>query len=209
MAKDSMPQVPVSTVPVLVVELWRLLSAHRPAVGQERVFDRLRGLVVGQLRTVGRRTVTQALLSLGLVESDPRACYRLLGRGRVGYTALTRCYPQQTLADIRAAGPSVVVVDGVQTHRTSRRMPGTAWLKCPRNPPWKPGSPRAWFFVPLAALLPRWAGYSRALPLRLDPAFPPKAVPGAAVPCTEAQAGLTQLRWVRDELASRASAGGL
>jgi hypothetical protein len=90
---------------------------------------------------------------------------------------------------------------GVQLPRTSRRMPETAWLKCPQNPPWKPGSHRAQFFVHLAALLPRWEGYSRALPLRLDPAFPPKAVPGAAPARTEAQAGRRQLHWVRGALA--------
>src|SRR5205807_4342167 len=51
----------------------------------------------------------------------------------------------------------------------------------------------------LAVLLPRWDGYSRALPLRLDPAFPPKAVPGAAPPQTEGQAALAQGQWLRAE----------
>jgi hypothetical protein len=92
------------------------------------------------------------------------------------------------------------VVEGLQIPRRSRTRPGTAWLKCPRTPPWKPGSQRAHFFVHLAALLPRWPGYSRALPLRLDPAFPPKAVPGAAPPQTEGQAALAQVHWLRTEL---------
>jgi hypothetical protein len=53
------------------------------------------------------------------------------------------------------------------------------------------------FFVHLAALVPRWQGSSRALPLRLDPAFPPKAVPSAAEPRTEGPAALLQMRWRR------------
>jgi hypothetical protein len=32
-----------------LVELWRLLAAHRPAVHQARCFDRLRARVVGQV----------------------------------------------------------------------------------------------------------------------------------------------------------------
>ena len=79
-------------------------------------------------------------------------------------------------------------------------MPGTAWLKNPRTPPFKPGIHRAQRYLHLAALLPRWQGYSRALPLRFVPAFPPKAVPGAAEPLTEWAAGLAQLHWLRGEL---------
>jgi hypothetical protein len=199
MTQRTMPPAPPA-LPPLVLELWRLLAAHRPAVGQRRVFDRLRALVVGQLCTVARHTLTQALLALGLQDTDPSAFYRLLGRGRVCYATLTRCFLRETLAQVPAEGPYVVVVDGVQVPRTSRRMPGTAWLRCPRTPPWKRGCHRAQFFCHLAALLPRWRGYARALPLRLDPAFPPKAVPGAAPPATEAQAGLAQLAWARAEL---------
>jgi hypothetical protein len=183
-----------------VVALWQLLAAHRSAVGQQRVFDRLRALVVGQLCTVARHTITQALLALGLQDTDASAFYRLLGGTRLCYDTLTRCFFRETLAQVPADGPYVVVVDGVQVPRTSRRMPGTAWMRCPRTPPWKRGCHRAQFFVHLAALLPRWRGYARALPLRLVPAFPPKAVPGAAPPQTEAQAGLAQVAWTRAEL---------
>lgn len=186
--------------PPLLQELWRLLAAHRSAVGQQRVYDRLRGLVVGQLCTLFRHTVTQALLALGLTNTDPGAFYRLLGRGRVCYETLTRCFLRETLAQVPESGPYVVVVDGVQVPRSSRRMPGTAWLPCPRTPCFAKGSHRVQFFVHVAALLPCWQGYSRALPLRLDPAFPAKAVAGAAPSQTEAHAASAQMTWVRREL---------
>jgi len=64
----------------------------------------------------------------------------------------------------------------------------------------QPGSKtRAQRYLHLATLLPPWHGYSRALPLRFVPAFPPQAVPGAAEPCKEWEAGLAQLTWLRDE----------
>jgi hypothetical protein len=93
------------------------------------------------------------------------AFYRLFSLSRLDYSVLTRCFVHQTLAQIPADGPYVAVVDGVHLPRSSRRRPGTSWLKCPRRPPWKPGIHRAQRFVHLAALLPRWQGYSRALPL--------------------------------------------
>jgi hypothetical protein len=202
MIQDSTPAPALApaALPALRRELWRLLAAHRPAVRQTRVFDRLRALVVGQLCAVARHTLTQLLLTLGLVDTEPSAFYRLVGRARLDVDTLARCYLHETLADVPVEEPYVAVVDGLQIPRNSRTMPGTAWLKNPRPPPWKPGSQRAQFFVHRAALLPRWQGYSRALPLRLDPAFPPKAVPGAAPPQTEGQAALTQLQGLRAEL---------
>jgi hypothetical protein len=53
-------------LPPLLGELWRLLAAHRPAVGQARCFDRLRALVGGHLCTAARQTLTQGLRALGL-----------------------------------------------------------------------------------------------------------------------------------------------
>ena len=63
-------------LPPLLVELWRLLAAHRPAVHQARCFDRLRALVLGQVCSAARRTITQVLLTLGLVDADWSAFYR-------------------------------------------------------------------------------------------------------------------------------------
>lgn len=88
-------------------------------------------------------------------------------------------------------------------------MPGTSWLKNPRNPPFKPGSHRAQRFLHLASLLPcTEAGYSRALPLRWEPAFPEKAaLPDGMEPRKEWEAALDSLRWLRERLdgADRAS----
>lgn len=191
---------PGPTVPPLLVEWWRLLAAHRPAVQQTRCFDRLRALVVGSVLTVARPTITSLMAALGLTDADWSAFYRLFSAGRLEYDPLTHCFLGETLAEIPPEEPYVAALDGTQLPRASQRMPGTAWLKAPRTPPFKPGIHRAQRYLHLAALLPRWRGYSRALPLRFVPAFPPKAVPGAAAPCTEWAAGLAQLAWLRAEL---------
>jgi len=71
---------------------------------------------------------------------------------------LSACFLRETLGQILDEGPYVAVVDGVQLPRSSRTMPGTAWLKNPRTPVWKPGIHRAQCFLHLAALLPRQRG---------------------------------------------------
>jgi hypothetical protein len=181
-------------------EVWRLLAAHRPAVAQARCYARLCALVLGFLGRVSRPTITGVLLALGLHDADGSAFYRLFSRERVDYDALTRCYLGETLPQMPADSPYVAVLDGTQLPRSSRTMPGTAWLRNPRTPPFKRGIHRAQRYLHLAALLPRWQGYSRALPLRFVPAFPPKAVPGAAAPQAEWAAGRAQLQWLRGEL---------
>jgi hypothetical protein len=183
-----------------LVELWWLLTSHRPAVRQTRCFDRLRALVVRQVCSAARRTLKPVLLTLGLVASDWNTFYRLFSVPRLDFGVLTRCFLHQTLAQIPADAPYVAVVDGVHLPRASQRMPGMSWLKCPRTPPFKPGIRCARRCVHLAALPPRWQGYSRALPVRCVPAFPPTAVPGAATLHSEWDAARAELCWLRTQL---------
>ena len=158
-------------------------------------------LVFGSLFAFARHTISQVLLALGVTEEDWSGWYRLFSEPRVDVEALNAELVRQTLAEIPAAGPYVVAVDGVQVPRWSLRMPGTSWLKAPRTPRWKPGIHRAQRFFHLAALLPiTRQGYSRALPLRWVPAFPPKAVPGRTAPRTEAQAACAECAWLRRQL---------
>ncbi len=54
----------------LVSALFGLLGAHRPAFRQERAFRRMRALLLGHLFSFARRTVTQALVALGMTDHD-------------------------------------------------------------------------------------------------------------------------------------------
>jgi len=185
----------------LLTCLLELLAAHRSAFGQERPYRRCVALVLGSLFAFARHTISQVLLVLGVTEQDWSGWYRLFSVPRVDPEALGAEMVRQTLARIPAEGPYVVAVDGVQVPRWSLRMPGTSWLKAPRTPKWKPGIHRAQRFFHLAALLPVTEhGYSRALPLRWVPAFPPKAVPSRTPPRTEVQAAVAELGWLRRQV---------
>lgn len=187
--------------PLLLPELRAVLLAHRPAVGQDRVFARMTTLVLGLVCAFSRHTLTQTLVALGLGELDWSAAYRLFRQPRLDYAELTRCFLRQTLRHVPGDQPYVVALDAVQVPRQSRTMPGTSWLHDPHSPPFKRGIHRAQRYSHLAWLTPRSIlGYCRALPLRFLPAFPAKAVAGAAAPTTEATAGVAQVGWTRDEL---------
>lgn len=191
-----------TSLPPLLAALCGLFRSHRGAFQQERSFRRMQALLFGQLFSFARRTVTQALVALGLTDHDWSGFYRLFNEPRINYEALTGYFLSETLQHVPETEPYVTVVDGVQVPRHSRKMPGTSWLKNPRTPPFKPAPHRAQRFLHLATLLPRTEeGYSRALPLRWEPAFPEKAVlPQDIDPRKEWEAALDSLRWLRDHL---------
>ena len=194
-----------TTTPIprpLLPELFALLAAHCPAFRQERPSQRSVALLLGWVCAFGRHTLTQVLLALGLGETDWTAFYRLFSRRRVDYDVLSRCLLAETLAQVPATRPYLVGLDATQIPRHSRTMPGTSWLRHLGTAIFRAGIHRAQRFVHLAWLpQPSPAGYSRAVPLRFDPAFPPKAVPApGSPPQTEWAAGLAALTWLRQEL---------
>jgi hypothetical protein len=186
----------------LLHNLLALLAEARPAFGQARVFARAEALVLGQLLTLGRHTITQSLVALGLVDDDWSGFYRLLSEPRLDVAALRRALFCQTLGHTLPREPYVVAVDGVQVPRHSRTMPGTSWLRAPRTPVWKPGIHRAQRFGDVAWLTPRSAnGYSRAIPLWWQPALPAKARCAAEVgPRKEWEVALESAGWLRRQL---------
>lgn len=190
--------------PSLLSELFRLLEAHRGAFRQRRTFLRTQALLFAHLFCFARRTITQALLTLGVVDSDWSAFYRLFSvASRIDYEALSGRFLKETLEHFEdeEAAPYVTVVDGVQIARHSHKMPGTSWLKSPRTPPFMPGIHRAQRFMHLACLLPTSeAGYSRALPLRWESAFPEKAIGTGGEPTKEWEAALVAIAWLRERL---------
>lgn len=196
MADATTPSAPV---PPLLGELFSLLAAHRPAFRQERMHQRSSALVLGWLATFGRHTITGVLLALGLGQSDWTAWHRLFSRGRVDAEQLSACLLGQTLSLAPAEQPYVVGIDATQIPRTSRTMPGTSWLRHPGTAVFAAGLHRAQRFLHLAWLpQPAPTGFTRAVPLRLDPAFPAKAVPVPQHPPTkEWEAGVAALVWVR------------
>lgn len=184
----------------LIKNLFDLLEAHRPAFGQERVFLRVVGLVFGELWAFGSHTITKLLLALGLHEEDWTSWYRLFSRERFKEEETAHILFDQTLVHVSEDALYVVGGDGTQIPRDSRKMEGSSWLKCPRNPPFKYGIHRAQRFMHGSWLVPAENGYSRAIPLRMLPAFPPKAVRTLHEATTEGSAGIQFMAWVRERL---------
>jgi hypothetical protein len=205
----SQPTTSAATAPstdaVLLPILLVLLAAHRPAFRQERPYQRCVALTLGHMCAFSRHTITQLLVSLGLGGVDWSGFYRLFSVPRLGYDRLTTCFLRETLTHVPGEQPYQVGLDGVQIPRSSQRLPGSSWLKAPRTPAWRPGIHRAQRFVHLAWLVPMAAaGYSRAIPLRLEAAFPAKAAQARRAPIQsprlEWEAGRDALVWLRGAL---------
>jgi hypothetical protein len=186
----------------LLKQLIRLLQAHRHLFRQERVFQRVAMLVVAELVVFARHTVTQLLMSVGLVEKDWSGWYRLFSHSRFPYDQASEILFSETLRHVKPDEPYVVAGDGTQTRRSSRKMEGAHWLHNPQSPVFKRGIHIAQRWFNGSWLLPAEKGYSRALPLRWLPAFTEKSQPKATGPCKEWEAARAFLLWVKEQLAA-------
>lgn len=178
-----------------------LLQPFRSICLQERPVVRLTALAVAMVINYGRQTITQALATLG-VTGDWSAFYRLFNTPRLHADDLARQLGAASLALMPLDAPVVVAIDSVQIPRSSQHFPGSSWMYNPTSPVFKRGIHRAQRWVHLAMLLPQSAtGYSRAVPVRFDPAIPEKGHrPKGIAARTEWEVGLDQLHWMRTML---------
>jgi hypothetical protein len=187
--------------PNLLKNLFDLLVAHRPIFKQERTYRRVEALVLAEIFTFGRHTVTQLLMTLGLTRLDWSAWYRLLSQKRFDPEQANAVIFAETLQHVETGEMYVVAADVTQTPRSSRDMEGCGWLRHLRTPPFMAGihAAQRWFHG--AWLIPAENGYSRAVPLRWLPAFTEKSAPTAHAPCKEWEAAVQFLSWIRQQLA--------
>jgi hypothetical protein len=186
--------------PQLLKHLMDLLVAHRPIFKQDRIYQRVVALVLAELFVFARHTVTQLLMVLGMTGQDWSAMYRVFSRGLFDYERASQVVFGETLKHVGENAVYVVVGDGTQTPRSSRKLEGVGWLRNLRTPPFKVGIHLAQRWFNGSWLVPSEAGYSRALPLRWLPAFTEKSQPVAHAVCKEWEAAVQFLRWVRDQL---------
>ena len=186
----------------LVKEMLEIMGASREGFGQERVYMRAVLLALAEIMSFGQHQITDLLRSVGLTQEDWTAWYRLLQKPtRMDEARLAQEMVKQTCQHQGKDGLYVVGIDSTTVPRSSQRMEGTSWHKCPRNPAWRVGIHRAQRFVHLSWLAPLEAGYSRAIPLRWLPCFPEKAVRQAHEAQVEQQTGVEALKWLRQALA--------
>jgi len=195
---DHTPE--VKEVPTLLAALWELLQGARSAFGQERVFRRAVALVFGELFALGRHTVTQLLRALGEEDQDWSAWYRLLRKERWDEAKLAGRLVEETVQHVSVEEPYVVTLDAVRIYRTGKQVAGSGWWPSLRTAVFRRGLERAQRFVEGAWLTPVQEGYSRAVPLRWLPAVTAKSVASQETPCTEWEAGVKVLTWLRAQL---------
>ena len=186
--------------PVLLTELLPLLEGARDCFGQERVFRRAVALSFAEFFTLGRHTITQLLRTLGAVEQDWTAAYRLFSAGRFDEALAGLYLFKQTLLQVPETEPYLLTGDAVHIYRTGTEVAGSSWVRAPNTAPFRRGLQRGQRFVEIAWLTPNEASYRRAVPLRWLPAVTEKAVPSDATPCKEWEAGLQGVQWVRESL---------
>lgn len=184
----------------LLPELINLINQHGKLYKQERIFNRVLGLVMAELFTFARHTITQLLLALGLTGDDWSAWYRLFSEERFDAEGASSVMAQEMVGEVAATEPFTMGADGFHVPRCSRKMPGTGWMPGLRTARFNSGSERGQRYVEGSWLTPIENGYSRAVPLRCVPAFTQKSVPAAEAPRTEVEAGLAIVAWMRQQM---------
>jgi hypothetical protein len=195
----------MSTIPQnseLLKNLFDLMAEQPRVAEQARVRERVELLVMAELFTFGRHTVTQLLMSLGLTEQDWSAWYRLFSEGRFDYEAASAGLVTESLRYVGVDEVYVVAGDATQTPRSSRKIEGSGWLRNLRTPPFMVGIHAAQRWFNGSWLIPAENGYSRAVPLRWMPAFTEKSQPQTVAPLKEWQACAQFLHWLRAQMAA-------
>ena len=160
----------------LLTEMMGLVAKCEAVYKQKRVFNRILALVMAELFAFGRHTITQLLLTLGLVDEDWSAWYRIYSEGRFDEEATGAVMLGEALTEVPAAEPFMVGEDGFHVPRSSQTMPGSGWMRGLRTAKFKPGIQRGQRFVEGSWFTPMVNGYSRAIPIRSLPAFTVKSV---------------------------------
>jgi hypothetical protein len=187
--------------PELLSELVGLVGSCEKAYGQKRVHNRVMALVMAELFGFGRHTLTQLLLTMGITEEDWSAWYRGFSEGRYAEEETAGIMVTEMLSEVPVTEPFVVGGDGFHVPRTSQTMPGTGWMRGLGTAKFKPGIQRGQRYFEASWLTPMVNGYSYAIPIRCLSAFTMKSVPcEGEAPRTEVGAGLTFLKWLREEM---------
>jgi hypothetical protein len=183
----------------LLKNLFHLIATQGEIADQQRVRERLEMLVLSELFTFGRHTVTQLLMSLGLNDQDWSGWYRLFSEERFHYAAASEGVFTESLRYVAENDLYVVAGDATQTPRSSRKMEGAGWLRNMRTPPFMVGIHAAQRWFNGSWLIPEENGYSRAVPLRWMPAFTEKSQPQTVEPLKEWEASVRFLRWLQQQ----------
>lgn len=193
----------------LLKNLAELTGAFREEFKQERTYHQVTKLALAELFVLTRHTVTQLLMSLGETEGDWSRWYRVWSQRRFDYDRMSEVLFTETLEHVAPDELYVVAADVTHTPRSSRKLEGSELSRNPHGPHFQPGLRPAQRWSNGCWLIAAEMGWSRALPIRLSPAFTAKSAPKVHEPKTECEAGVDFLVWVREQLVQNQRPGQL
>ena len=194
---------PASSAYPLLSQLVTRLAEGKPAAVQRRVWTRLAVVTVGLVLALGRHTLAQLLVAVGVGATDWTAWYRLFNRSRCDLDRLQTGLVRDVVGQGGPGAVLVAVLDATQVPRSSRRFPGVWWGRAPRTPGWQRGMHLVQRWEGLSLLVADAArGVSRAVPVWWEPIRAANSTPVGTVPVrSECATGLAGLRWLRHTLA--------
>lgn len=149
---------------------------------------------------LGRHTITQCLLSLGLTDADWSLFYCLFSHRCIAIATVHDRLFQETLPHMPPDTPYMLAVDSFPIPCSSLKMACGGWSLAPNTAPFRRGLRRAQRFGALHWLPPLEHGFTRAIPLISYPCFTPKAKAAAAAPQREWEGALAALHTLRTAL---------
>jgi hypothetical protein len=117
---------------------------------------------------LGRKTVTNLLVTAGMQFQDWSASYRLFSRDRLDPGAVFAHLVQQVHLQLPGEAPFMVAIDDTHTHKTGRHIPGTSYRRDPLGPKFRANFVWAQRFLQLAVALPQGAGAVGARTIPVD-----------------------------------------
>ena len=137
---------------------------------------RARALSLAALVGMGRKTVTNLLVTAGLQFEDCSAAYRLFSKGRFDPDGLFAHIAEQVHQQLPADAPFVAAIDDTLARKTGRKIHGTAYRRDPLGPKFHTNFIWAQRFVQLTAALPHGPGTGgvRTIPIDFQHAPTPR-----------------------------------
>jgi len=154
---------------------------------------RARALSLAALVGMGRKTITNLLVTAGLQFQDCSAAYRLFSRDRFDPDAVFAPIAQQVHQQLPAGAPFVVALDDTHARKSGKKVHGTAYRRDPLGPKFHTNLIWAQRFLQLAVALPLGTGPvgARTIPIDFQHAPTPRK-PKKQAPPPEWQAYETE-----------------
>ena len=128
---------------VFIDALVAQLAEARAACTQPRTHQRLVLLSLALLTSLGRHTITQLLVTLGVGDADWSAWYRLFNAPRVRMDRLGRQTVVTLVDRLERHAPLVVALDATHLYRSGKQIPGTGWVRAAATAVFRRGLARA------------------------------------------------------------------